>query len=67
MPVLEALGFEYRPGDGLPDRHYLARSAGGLRVHHLSLAEPGSRHFRNALISRDALRAMPDLPDSTRR
>lgn len=56
-PILESLGFEYRANDELPDRHYFPRTRDGYRVHHVSVAEPGSRHYRNTLIFRDALRA----------
>jgi GrpB-like predicted nucleotidyltransferase (UPF0157 family) len=63
-PLLEALGFTYRPDDGLPDRHYLPRTVGGLRRHHLSLAEPESWHRRNSLTFREALRDDPDLARS---
>ena len=57
VPMLESLGFEYRPKDDLPDRHYFPRTVAGLRLHHVSLAEPGSRYFRNTQIFCDALRA----------
>ncbi len=51
------LGYEYRPDEEIPDRHYFRRPAGGeVRTHHLSLAEPGSRHHRVTLAFRDALR-----------
>lgn len=60
-PILESLGFEYRPHDDIPDRHYFPRTIDGLRVHHLSVSEPGSRHSRNTLIFRDVLRADPEL------
>lgn len=60
-PLLEGLGFTYRPDDDLPDRHYFPRTVAGLRRHHLSLAEPGSRHHRNTLVFRDALRSDPAL------
>ena len=56
-PELEALGFVYRPDDEIPDRHYFPRTVGGLRRHHVSLAEPDSRHSRNTLAFRNALRA----------
>ena len=61
VPVLESLGFEYRASDDLPDRHYFPRTVDGLRKHHVSVAEPGSRHFRNTLIFRDALRSDSEL------
>ncbi len=56
-PALRALGYEFRPEEEIPDRHYFRRPPGGeLRTHHLSLAEPGSRHHRVTLAFRDALR-----------
>jgi GrpB-like predicted nucleotidyltransferase (UPF0157 family) len=61
VPILESLDFEYRASDDLPDRHYFPRTVGGLRMHHVSVAEPGSRHFRNTVVFRNALRANPDL------
>ncbi len=61
VPTLESLGFVYRVDDELPDRHYFPRTTGGLRRHHLSLAEPDSWHRRNSLTFRDALRRDPDL------
>jgi len=61
IPTLESLGFEYRPKDDLPDRHYFPRIIDGLGRHHVSVAAPESRHFRNTLIFRDALRSDPDL------
>jgi GrpB-like predicted nucleotidyltransferase (UPF0157 family) len=60
-PILESLGFEYREQDELPDRLYFPRSVNGLRVHHVSVSEPRSRHSRNSRIFRDALRANPEL------
>lgn len=58
---VERLGFQYRPDDDLPDRHYCPRTVDGLRRHHLSMAVPTSRHYQNTLIFRDALRASPQL------
>ena len=52
-----ALGYEFRPDEEIPDRHYFRRPPGGvLRTHHLSLAEPESRHHRVTIAFRDALR-----------
>jgi GrpB-like predicted nucleotidyltransferase (UPF0157 family) len=56
-PDLEALGYEYRPDEEIPDRLFYRRSTGGLRTHHLSLAEPTSSHYRLTLVFRDVLRA----------
>lgn len=61
VPAFEALGFVFRPDDDLPDRHYLPRTVDGLRCHHVSMAEPSSRHFQNTLVFREALRGNPDL------
>jgi GrpB-like predicted nucleotidyltransferase (UPF0157 family) len=59
---LDALGYEFRPDEEIPDRHYFRRPLGGeLRTHHLSLAEPDSRHQRVTLGFRDALRRDPEL------
>jgi len=59
---LQLLGYEFRPEEEIPDRHYFRRPPGGeLRTHHLSLAEPGSRHHRVTLAFRDALRRDPEL------
>lgn len=59
---LAALDYEFRPEEEIPDRHYFRRPPGGeLRTHHLSLAEPGSRHHRVTLAFRDALRRSTEL------
>ena len=50
VPVLAELGFEYGPEDDIPDRHYFRGRRGGLRTHHLSLAEETSSHFVNSLV-----------------
>lgn len=61
VPRLEDLGYEYRPDEEIPDRHYFRRRRGTARTHHLSLAEASSRHHRVTLAFRDALRADPSL------
>lgn len=64
-PRLEGLGYEFRPEEEIPDRHYFRRPPGGeLRTHHLSLAEPDSRHHRATLAFRDALRRDRELARS---
>jgi GrpB-like predicted nucleotidyltransferase (UPF0157 family) len=57
VPDLAALGFEFRPNEEIPDRHYFRRLVGSVRTHHLSLAEPSSRHYRVTLAFRDTLRS----------
>lgn len=64
VPALEAIGYEFRPNEGIRDRRYFRRPHGGdLQTHHLSLAEPTSHHHRATLAFRDALRADPSLTD----
>ena len=59
---LATLGYEFRPDEEIPDRHYFRRPPGGeLRTHHLSLAEPDSRHHTVTLAFRDALRRDPKV------
>lgn len=63
VPVVGELGFEHRPHEEIPDRHYFRRLEGGRSTHHLSLAEPDSRFYRRTLAFRDALRRNPGLRD----
>ncbi len=60
-PLLADLGYEHRPDEESPDRHFFRRRVDGRRTHHLSLAEPTSSHYRNTIVFRDALRADPRL------
>ena len=56
-PELAALGYEFRPDESVPDRHFFRRPHGGdIRTHHLSLSEPGSRNEQVTIAFRDALR-----------
>lgn len=64
VPDLAAIGYEFRPNEETPDRHYFRRRRGIARTHHLSLAEPASRHHRVTLAFRDALRADPDTANA---
>jgi len=61
VPRLAQLGYEFRPDEEIPDRHYFRRRRAELRTHHLSLAEPASQHHRVTLAFRDSLRADPAL------
>ncbi len=61
VPELTSLGYEYRPDEDIPDRHFFRRRVGGHRTHHLSLAEPTSEHYRKTIAFRDALRVDPAL------
>lgn len=59
VPVIESLGYEFRPDEDIPDRHFFRRLRGTARTHHLSLAELSSWHHRATLAFRDSLRADP--------
>jgi GrpB-like predicted nucleotidyltransferase (UPF0157 family) len=59
VPSLEEIGYEFRPDEEIPDRHYFRRRRSTVRTHHLSLAEPTSHYHRVTLAFRDALRADP--------
>ncbi|HEX8907484.1 MAG TPA: GrpB family protein, partial [Longimicrobiaceae bacterium] len=61
IPALAELGYEHKDDPETPDRLYFVRGAPELRTHHLSLAEPGSRFWREHLLFRDLLRADPVL------
>jgi GrpB-like predicted nucleotidyltransferase (UPF0157 family) len=62
VPALDALGYELRPDPEIPERRYFRRPRGGeIRTHHLSFAEPASRHYRVTLAFRDALRGSARL------
>lgn len=65
VPRIEGLGYEFRPDQDVVDRHYFRRPAGPgrVRTHHLSLAEPGSDHFRATIAFRDALRGVEGLAE----
>ena len=61
VPLLRGAGYEQKPDPDNPDRLYFVRGPAELRTHHLSLAEPGSRFWRQQLRFRDLLRADPTL------
>jgi len=56
VPSLEALGYEFRPGNAIRDRHFFRRKRGNARTHHLALTEPTSDHLRVTMAFRDVLR-----------
>jgi GrpB-like predicted nucleotidyltransferase (UPF0157 family) len=61
-PALRAIGYEFRPDEAIRDRRFFRRPCGGAcRTHHLSLAEPNSRHHTATLAFRDILRDQPHL------
>jgi GrpB-like predicted nucleotidyltransferase (UPF0157 family) len=66
VPVLEGLGYEYRGDGGAPGRLFFAKGPRSQRTHHLSLAEPTSALWREALLFRDYLRSHPEAAETYR-
>jgi GrpB-like predicted nucleotidyltransferase (UPF0157 family) len=54
--AVEELGYEHRPKDTLEDRLFFVQEAAGLRTHHLSVCETGSRFWIEHVKFRDLLR-----------
>ncbi|HET7229843.1 MAG TPA: GrpB family protein [Longimicrobium sp.] len=61
IPALERLGYQHKADPDIPERLYFVKGPPERRTHHLSLAEPGSRFWREHLRFRDLLRADPVL------
>jgi GrpB-like predicted nucleotidyltransferase (UPF0157 family) len=61
FPALRALGYTHREDPEIPERLYFVKGPPERRTHHLSLAEPTSRFWREHLRFRDLLRADPAL------
>lgn len=62
IPALEALGYQYKPLDTIPERIFFARERKPEhRTHHLSLAESGSGYWRKQLAFRDYLRTHAEM------
>jgi len=66
-PRLEALGYEYRPDEAVPDRLFFAKGPRERRTHHLSLTEPGSTFYEEKLLFRDYLRTHASAAEEYRR
>ena len=66
-PVLEGLGYEFRPEDDVPGRLFFARGPRDNRTHHLSLTELDGEFWRVQLLFRDHLRAHPETVEAYRR
>lgn len=62
IPVVESLGYEYKPHDTIPDRIYFAKeSSPEHRTHHLNLTALGSGFWTSQLAFRDYLRAHDEI------
>ena len=58
IPVLESLGYVYRPVDTVPERMFFRKERiPEVRTHHLNLATQESKFWKNELAFRDYLRA----------
>ena len=57
IPVLEALGYEYRAPDTVPERMFFVKEhSPEYRTHHLNLTQQDSGFWKNQLAFRDYLR-----------
>ncbi len=56
IPLLEDAGYDHRPHDCVPDRHFFAKGEDGERTHHLSMADASSTFWRCQMSFRDYLR-----------
>jgi GrpB-like predicted nucleotidyltransferase (UPF0157 family) len=65
-PALETAGYVYRPEmeQFIPDRRFFTKSAGGVSVQHLHVAEYGGEFWLRHLLFRDYLRAHPQIRDA---
>ena len=62
IPVVEALGYEYKPHDTVPGRMFFAKeSTSEYRTHHLNLSELGSGFWKDTLAFRDYLRTHDEI------
>ena len=62
IPVVESLGYEYKPHDTIPERIFFAKERSPeYRTHHLNLTALGSEFWRNQLAFRDYLRAHDEI------
>ena len=57
IPLLEDVGYDYRPHDCVPDRHFFAKGEHGERTHHLSLAEMASTFWQRQMAFRGYMRS----------
>ena len=59
VPLLEALGYEYRGENGIPRRHYFVK--GDPQGYHLHMNEIDGQEWRGHIAFRDYLRAHPEV------
>jgi GrpB-like predicted nucleotidyltransferase (UPF0157 family) len=61
IPLVEALGYEYRGEFGIPRRHYFTK--GAPRTFHLHMVEIDSAQWQNLLLFRDYLNKHPQVAE----
>jgi GrpB-like predicted nucleotidyltransferase (UPF0157 family) len=64
VPLLERIGYEYRPHDALPERLFFITGEPDARRVNLSLAAQDSTYWRDHLAFRDILRARPEVAEA---
>ena len=58
IPAVEALGYEHRPHDIIPDRIFFVKEPSPeFRTHHLNLTPLESKFWKNQIVFRDYVRA----------
>jgi len=62
VPLIEDLGYVYKPHDTVPERMFFAKeNQPEIRTHHLNLTEPGSGFWKNQLAFRNYLRTHDEI------
>lgn len=56
VPLVEALGYDYKRDDPRPNRAFFAKGPPSRRTHHLHLAELGTAYWEESILFRDYLR-----------
>ena len=60
-PELEALGYEYRGEEGVPERRLYVKGSQEKRTHHLQLVERNSNEWKNHILIREYYLKHPDV------
>jgi GrpB-like predicted nucleotidyltransferase (UPF0157 family) len=67
VPLLKALGYQYREDDPVPGRLFFANGPPNKRTHHLSLTEPTTSCWMEHILFRDYLRTHPEAAEAYRK
>ena len=60
---LQALGYQLKTDDDVPERVFLIKGPSARRTHHLSVTESDSEYWSHHILFRDYLRAHPDVAE----